>query len=272
MTTYLVTGANKGIGCEICRQLARRHPQAKVVLTARSEQRGRDACRALQSEGLTNVVFMKLDVTDAESVEAARAFVESRYGGLDVLVQNAGYATRGPHLDERVARDTLGVNFFGVQRVGEAFLPLIPAGGRMVIVSSGMSELVPEYSQEKRRALRDPNLGIKELTALMNAFILSVARGRVAEEGWRANAYGVSKAGVNALTGIWGRELEPRGITVYACCPGWVRTDMGGSNAALDVTEGAATPVWLATAPPEEIGASGKFYNREMCRGARRDN
>lgn len=266
--TYLVTGANKGIGLEICRQVSRMNPGAVVLLTARSEERGRDACGALQAEGFANVVFQQLDVTDAGSVEAARAVVVSRYGGLDVLVQNAGYATKGPLLDEQVARDTFAVNYFGVQRVGEVFLPLIRAGGRMVIVSSGMSSLVPEYSEDKRRRLGNPAIGIEELTEMMDAFIQAVIEDRVSGEGWRASAYGVSKAGVNALARIWARDSGARGIKVYACCPGWVRTDMGGPNASLDVAEGAATPVWLATAPPGEIGPSGEFYSNDSRRRA----
>jgi carbonyl reductase 1 len=260
---YVITGANKGIGLEICRQIARQQPQAVVLLTARSELRGRDAYKALQSEGLSNIVFQQLDVTDVNSVESAKAIVEVRYGKLDVLVHNAAYAARGPQLDEQVAHKTLNVNYFGVKRVGETFLPLMHAGSRMVIVSSGMGDLVSEYSEDKRRTLSSPNLNVDELSSLMQAFISAAAQDRVTKEGWRTNAYAVSKAGVNALTRIWARDLESRGIMVNACSPGWVRTDMGGPNATLDVSEGAETPVWLATEPEEEIGASGGYYSEK---------
>jgi NAD(P)-dependent dehydrogenase (short-subunit alcohol dehydrogenase family) len=209
----LVSGASRGIGAEIARQLAADH--GFLVLAG-----ARDPDDVEEGEG---IVPIELDVTDQATVDAAQEQVGSDPGHLDALVNNAGvYGDPIGVVDYDLdrAHEVLEVNTFGPWRLIEAFVPLLRRSlrSRIVNVSSGAGQL-----------------------SEMN--------------GGRA-AYRVSKAGLNALTRTLASD-EP-GIKVNTMCPGWVRTDMGGSAAPRSVEEGADTAVWLATLPDD--GPSGGFF------------
>jgi NAD(P)-dependent dehydrogenase (short-subunit alcohol dehydrogenase family) len=220
----LVTGANRGIGREVARQLAAKG--LTVVLGSRDEAAGRAAAEGMEG----NVIPRQLDVSDQASVDAAFDWIESELGRLDVLVNNAGIAPNDqgsgvePNLD--AVREGIETNTFGAWRAAQRAIPLMRRGGygRIVNVSSGAGQL------------SDMNGG--------------------------APAYRISKTALNAVTRVLNAELEGSGILVNSVCPGWVRTDMGGSSARLSIEEGADTPVWLATLPDD--GPSGGFFrNRE---------
>ena len=219
-----MSGANRGIGYEICRQLARQG--ITVVLTSRSAAKGRAAVKTLAEEGL-EVDHHPLDVTNAVGIRALSGYVAKRYGRLDILVNNAGVLL-DPH-GSRIAdarppiwRETLDTNLFGPLQLTQALLPLMRkhAYGRIVNISSGL--------------------------------------GQLAAMGSGTPAYRVSKTALNALTATLAAELAGTGILVNAACPGWVRTAMGGSGAPLSVEEGADTPVWLATLP--DGGPTGGYF------------
>lgn len=249
----LVTGANRGIGFEVCRQLARRG--FRVWLGSRDAAAGRQAAELLRGEGLP-VESVKLDVTsDAESAAVAQRLAEAQTP-LAVLVNNAGASFQG--FDADVARRTLDANFFGPMRVTDVLLPALDSEARVVMVSSGMGEL-----SGIGRALRpcfDPPPRRSELVASMHRFVDDVRTGDHERRGWPSNAYRVSKAGLNALTRIYAAALgesHPR-VKINSVCPGWVRTRMGGAGASRSVEEGAAGIVWAATLPPD--GPSGGFF------------
>lgn len=221
----VVTGANRGIGFEVCRQLARRSG-VRVVLTARDAAKGKTAVKKLAEEGL-EVDYHRLDVTEAKSIAALAAYLESRYGRCDVLVNNAGIAPdpRGSRvLDSKIAtyRETLETNMLGPLKLCQALVPLMKQNryGRIVNLSSGMGQL------------SDMDVG--------------------------SPAYRVSKTALNALTRTLAAELKSSGILVNSMCPGWVKTDMGGPGAPRTVEQGADTAVWLATLPDD--GPSGGFF------------
>jgi carbonyl reductase 1 len=224
----VVTGANRGIGAEVARQLA--EAGHEVIGTTRD----------------------RIDLADPASVEAFAAAVEA----LDVLVNNAGTSYDG--FDAEVARATLATNFVGTAALTEALLPKLPDGGRVVCVSSGMGEL-SSLSGEARRALEDPGQDRERLLALGERFVAQVADGSHRAFGWPSSAYSVSKALLNAYVRHLARRLtdDPRGIRVVAVCPGWVRTRMGGGAAPRSVEQGASGIVWAATAA--EVPASGFF-------------
>ena len=205
----VVTGANRGIGLEIVRQLARLGWQ--VVLTSRDADRGRQAATHLREQGLA-ADALQLDVTDRASCEAARHWLAQRFERVDALVNNAGILIDpkgGSVLDlpGEVLRQTLETNLFGALNVTQALAPLLRAsrGARVVNLSSGMGQL------------SDMEAG--------------------------SPAYRMSKTALNALTRILAVELAPHGIKVNAMCPGWVRTEMGGPQAERSVEQGADTAV-----------------------------
>lgn len=218
----LVTGANRGIGLEVCRQLAGRG--MVVLLCAREQAKGEAAAEALKRDGL-DVRSRALDVTDAHSIERLRASVEQEFGRLDVLVNNAAinYDTWQNVLnaDMTSVRETLETNTLAAWQMCQAFVPLLrrSAHGRIVNVSSGA--------------------------------------GALADMGSGTPAYNLSKAGLNAVTRMVAEALRHDRILVNAVCPGWVATDMGGAG-GRPVADGTAGIVWAATL--QNDGPTGGFF------------
>jgi len=223
----LVTGANRGIGLEIVRQLADKG--LEVILAARDEGRGHDAAQGLARDGL-EVHVRALDVADDDSVDRLRAAVFDEFGRLDVLVNNAGVALDSGRsaidVDLDLVRKTLETNTFGAWRMCRAFVPAMRehAYGRVVNVSSGM--------------------------------------GALTEMGGGWPGYRLSKAGLNAVTRMIASDVRGENVLVNSACPGWVKTQMGGAGAHRSVEQGADTPVWLATLP--DGGPSGGFFRNRQ--------
>jgi NAD(P)-dependent dehydrogenase (short-subunit alcohol dehydrogenase family) len=217
-----VTGANRGIGFEVSRQLARRG--FTVVLGSRDPQKGERAAARLMEEGLS-VLPRRLDVSEDESVEELAASIEVEQGRLDVLVNNAAihYDTwqRALGADLDIVREALETNTFGAWRTCEALAPVLRRSGhgRIVNVSSGA--------------------------------------GSLASMGGGTPAYKVSKVALNALTRMLAAELRGTGILVNAVDPGWTATDMGGHE-GRSVQDGASGVVWAATLPDD--GPTGGFF------------
>jgi NAD(P)-dependent dehydrogenase (short-subunit alcohol dehydrogenase family) len=223
--TALVTGANRGIGREVARQLAARGYE--VLLSARDGEQASAAAREIAGETGASVRALTLDVSDPTSIDTAAASVAADPGRLDVLVNNAGvgldFGTSGTEPDFDAIERTLQTNFYGAYRLTIALLWLLRASEhpRIVNVSSGM--------------------------------------GGVAEMGGWSPGYRVSKASLNALTRILSTELKDAGFLVNSACPGFVKTDMGGPmGAQKPVEDGAAGIVWLATLPDD--GPTGGFF------------
>ena len=218
----LVTGANRGIGLEVCRQLA--GLGYAVVLGSRDLAKGERAVAGLAPRGRV-VQPYQLDVTDSESIERARARVAADFGRLDVLVNNAAilYDTWQRALDADLAqvREALETNLFGAWNMVRAFLPLLRQSRHARVVN------------------------------------VSSEAGSLAGMGGGTPAYSLSKVALNALTRMLAAELREDGILVNAVCPGWVATDMGGAG-GRPVAAGAASVVWAATLP--DGGPTGGFF------------
>jgi NAD(P)-dependent dehydrogenase (short-subunit alcohol dehydrogenase family) len=223
-TIALVTGANKGIGREISRQLAAQG--VFVPIGARDRERGEKAVAELRAEDLP-VEFLEMDVTSRPSVDRAAAEVERRHGRLDVLVNNAGIALDWFPVSEltvEVLKSTFETNVFGVFRVTKALVPLLRGSehGRIVNMSSGLGSLT-------RHA--DPNNSL----AVRNMLL----------------AYSASKAALNMITIQLANELKSAGIKVNSANPGFTATDMNQHRGPRTVAQGAVTPVRLALLPDD---------------------
>ena len=243
------TGGNRGLGLEVCRQLAKKGYQ--VVLTAREADKAQQAAESLKSAG--QVRGAALDVTGQDSIAAFAELAQHELAPITALVNNAGISMRG--FDSEVVRGTLAVNFFGALHVTQALSPLLVDGGNITMVSSGMGEL-SAYSPELKARFLDPSLSVESLVALVGEFQEQVKTSQHTAHGWPSSAYRVSKAALNALTRILARDSSR--LRVNAVCPGWVKTDMGGPGASRDVETGASGIVWAATLGDD--GPHGGFF------------
>ena len=225
--TALVTGSNRGIGFAICQGLLK--AGFDVLLAARSADKGKDAVEKLLKEKLSkhgSVTLIEIDVFSDSSIKAAVEQVKQKTDALNVLVNNAGiYPDEGVDI-LTVSRDLLeqamNTNTFSPIELTQAFVPLLEKAEspRVINMSSGNGQL----------------------------------------EGISASvpSYSLSKMALNGATILLSRALKPKGIAVYAMCPGWVRTDMGGDRAPRSPEEGADTAIWLAT--EATMDQSGKFF------------
>jgi NAD(P)-dependent dehydrogenase (short-subunit alcohol dehydrogenase family) len=221
MKTALVTGANKGIGCEVARQLAEKG--FHVFVGARDRDAGRKAADEIAKKG-GKATFLEINVADNASVAAAAREFSKAADHLDVLVNNAGIIVDGDNaileISDELLRKTLETNTLGVLRVTRAFVPLLGKSKtpRVINVSSGGGQLTG------------------------------------GADGW-SPAYCISKTALNGVTSQLAAALPK--FAVNSVCPGWVRTDMGGQGASRSVEEGADTIVWLAADAQQKL--TGKF-------------
>ncbi len=219
----IVTGGNRGIGWQVCHDLAAQGLQ--VLLTARRAASGEEAAARLQEMGLP-VAFHQLDVTDTASVRRLTKTVADRYGRADVLINNAAVKLDGSisplELDMAVLRQTMETNVYGPLRLCQALIPLMQRQGygRIVNVSS--------------------------------------QAGRLSNPQADGLAYRTSKAALNMVTRVLAKRLEGSNILVNAVHPGWVRTEMGGPSAPRPLAESTDTIIWLATLP--DAGPTGGFF------------
>lgn len=284
----VVTGANRqpGIGFEIAKALARRMPEGTtVVVTARSPEMGEEAAKRLTSEGL-NVIFHQLDIADATSVEALRKFVSDRFGGLDVLVNNAGFAFTIQDTSPQgvQARTCVDINYYGTKRMMLSFQPLLRPGGCMIGVSSMAGMLGKNYSTALRDRLTSPSLTLEQLDAIAEEFVAASVDGRQAEAGFLGGgAYAASKTLMTQLHRVVAKDIpSPPGL-VAAICPGLCRTYMATGRGTLmsnvlwlasffvghSAAGGADTPVWLCC---EVAAEERKQYHGKFVRGRRVDS
>jgi NAD(P)-dependent dehydrogenase (short-subunit alcohol dehydrogenase family) len=230
----LITGANKGIGLETARQIAQKN--ITVLVGARDLRKGEEAAAELRKEGL-KARALEIDVSKSESIRKAAAQVEKDFGKLDILVNNAGVML-DDH-DKQVSeqsletwRKTFDTNLFGLIETTQAFLPL----------------------------LRKSDAGrIVNLSSILGSITLHAKPGSPIYDN-KVAAYNVSKSAVNAYTVQLAYELKDTKVKVNAAHPGWVKTDMGGEGAQIEIPEGAKTSVALATIGPD--GPNGSYQHK----------
>lgn len=232
----LITGANKGLGLETSHRLAQQG--IRVIIGARDEVKGKAAVQTLKDEGL-DAEAIQLDVAKSDHIIKVRSYIEDTYGRLDILVNNAGiiskeeplFANSAETVSVKAFRETFDVNFFGLVELTQSLLPLIRKSdaGRIVNVSSILGSLGIHSDEDSEFSQVKPF------------------------------AYDASKTAVNAFTIHLAAALKDTEIKVNSAHPGWVKTDLGGDQAPMEISEGAKTAVRLATLGPD--GPTGKFYH-----------
>ncbi|KAK3141965.1 hypothetical protein QOZ80_4BG0340420 [Eleusine coracana subsp. coracana] len=286
----VVTGGNKGIGLEVCRQLATNG--IIVVLTARDEKRGTEAVEKLKEARLSNVIFHQLDVTDTPSIGRLADFLKARFGKLDILVNNAavgGVEYVQDHVavsetsDEKfsgmdgakrlewmwqnsretydAAKAGLETNYYGTKHVIEALLPLLQASddARIVNVSSEWGRLKLFSNEELKQELNDvENLTEEGLDEVLAKFLKDYEAGALESQGWPIafSAYKVAKAAMNAYSRILARK-HPE-LRVNCAHPGYVKTDITMNSGLLSPEEGAANVTKVALLPAG--GPTGLYF------------
>ncbi|WP_411348547.1 SDR family NAD(P)-dependent oxidoreductase [Paenibacillus sp. WLX2291] len=226
----LVTGASKGIGLEIVRQLSQQN--IKVLLAARSLEQAQQAAAQLVQDGL-DVEAVQLEVTNSQHIQALVQHIQDTYGKLDILVNNAGVLLEKGNYDGDAFRDTLEVNTLAPFYLTEALLPLLlnsPAG-RIVNQSSAIGSIYLQLNEPLVQQLAKPG-------------------------------YAVSKAALNMLTAYWSQQYIHTPLKVNSVHPGLVKTQMGGEEAPVSIEDGAKTAVHFATLPSD--GPTGTFYHLDQ--------
>lgn len=234
-----------------------------VYLTARDEKRGKAAVAELNNMML-HPKFHQLDIDDLESVRKFRDHLKENYGGLDVLVNNAGIAYKNnstaPFGEQ--AEVTVKTNFFSTLSVCKELFPLLRPHARVVNVSSmcGMLKVIP--GQELKDKFNNPDITLEELVELMSQFVQDAKDGVNVEKGWGRSAYNISKVGLTVLSFIQQRDFDKDSrsdLVVNAVHPGYVDTDMTSHRGPLTPDQGADAPTYLALLPPNVKSPRGEF-------------
>jgi NAD(P)-dependent dehydrogenase (short-subunit alcohol dehydrogenase family) len=233
----LVTGANRGIGYEVVKQLASQDPSMVIILGARDEAKGQEAVASLRALGYEHVVYGKIDASDVETITSLANEVDSKYGKLDILINNAGgnydNGVTALQTDPKFMLETMALNLVAPLTVIQKFMPLLKksSSARIVNVSSGAGS----------RA--DPNFGLTSQAGI--------------------TSYSLSKLALNGLTVKLAQELKETGdgskILVNSVCPNFTATWPGAeAYGARPVADGAASVVWAALIPDD--GPTGGFF------------
>jgi carbonyl reductase 1 len=266
MPSAVITGADKGLGYSVARQLLSKG--FEVVLACRDTGRAAAAADALLASGdpakeRLPVRYVLLDLERDDTFRPAADEISKLYPeGVDVIVHNAGIGVDEDKTPQEQAKQTSGVDFFGTRKAFETLLPTMRDGGRIVVMSSrsGMLQFIPN-EQLRQRFVAD-GLTPDDIDRLLREYIEACGdEKRVKEAGWpQEGAYGMSKLAITAFVRVIAKDLyQKRGITVNCCCPGRCVTDMTDEDAPRTADEGAETAVWLATS--DELGdATGRFY------------
>jgi carbonyl reductase 1 len=232
-----------------------------TILGCRNELLGKQAVKNLQDQGLHDVEFRVLDISDQSSISTFAESVARDFDHIDIFVNNAAIAFKNsdPTPFTQQARPTVQINFFGTLWLTEALLPLLMKSNdaRIVNVASQAGHLRILRSEALQEEFTSADLTIEKLSQLMHEFVSDVERGEHDSRGWPNTCYGTSKLAVIALTRILSKMYPS--ILVNACCPGYCATDMSSHKGPRSPQQGAQTPVFLAITLPKG-GVSGKFF------------
>ncbi|CAF4956263.1 unnamed protein product [Pieris macdunnoughi] len=255
----LVTGSNQGIGFGIVRELCRRNVGV-VYLTSRNIQRGKEAVAKLEKDGFYPK-YHQLDVSDEESVKTFAEYVKNKYGGLDILINNAGVLDSDFYkVSFEEAKRIIDVNVHGIILMQKHFFPILRDNARVINVSSDWGHITNIKNPYWVQRLTNKDIKLEDVYGFLNWFLDSVKNNALKEEDFFENsvlAYRVSKVAVSALTRVQQNDVG-KGISINSLNPGFVRTNMTKGGGDMTVVEAGVTPVYLALDIDQSV--KGKYF------------
>jgi len=292
-TVILVTGANKGIGLELCKQLvqledvhvllgcrnfayvpkpkdteSKKDPDNWEVTDEPSKTRI-EILRDVRFKDVKNIDFVEIDISEKESCTKAAAAVKDKYQKIDVLVNNAGMAFKGDAFDIDVVNTTLKTNYYGTINATAAFMPLLNDGGRIVMTSSmaGILDHTIEKDaiEEVQKTLLDPKLTMEGIEKFLTGFRDAVTKDKSLKDApYKAKGYGMSKTAMSAYSRVLAQSVAERGIFVAAYCPGWCQTYMSSGGGKRSSANGAKG-LQLLCSEKMDVKDSGKFWGVQFA-------
>ncbi|KAI5651569.1 short chain dehydrogenase domain-containing protein [Phthorimaea operculella] len=255
----VVTGSNKGIGFAIVKELCRRGVNT-VYLTSRDAAKGREAVEKLNKEGY-NPEFYQLEVTDKESVKKFADHLKQKHGGLDILINNAGFIGADYYkVTYEDSRQVIDTNYFGILLIQEYFFPILRENARVINIASDCGHISNLENKYWIQRLTKDDIKIEDVNAFVQWFLDSVKNEELKEEDWcgmNVLAYRTSKIAVCALTRVQQKEVG-KNISVNCIHPGLVQTDMTKNTGMLTMEQAAEAPVYLALDIDQSV--KGKYF------------
>ncbi|XP_042489545.1 salutaridine reductase isoform X2 [Macadamia integrifolia] len=263
-TVAVVTGANKGIGYAFVKRLA--ELGLTVILTCRDVLRGQNVIELFRAQGLLDVHFFRLDVTDPALINAFVSWLREEYGGLDILVNNAGVSFNeiGENSVEH-AETVIKTNYYGTKLLTEALLPLFRRSSslsRILNISSQLGQLNVKNPTIREELEDEERLSEERIDIVVRWFLESVKKGTWKEEGWPNiwTDYSVSKLALNAYSWLLAKRYKDHGLIINCFCPGFTRTAMTRDKGNHTAAEAADLGTRLLLLPPDKL-PTGKFYS-----------
>ncbi|KAL4387380.1 hypothetical protein GQ457_09G013470 [Hibiscus cannabinus] len=262
-TVAVVTGANKGIGLAVVKRFA--EVGLTVVLTARDVERGKKAAEKLRDEGLHNVRFFPLDVSEADSIKTFVSWLQTTLGGLDILVNNAGVSFNEMNENSvEMAESVIKTNFEGPKLLTQSLLPLFrlsPSSSRILNISSRLGSINKVRNLKIKATLQKERLSEEEIQGVVNMFVEDVKQRRWQSQGWPEiwTDYSVSKLALNAYSRVLARRFHGTRLTVNCFCPGFTQTSLTRGQGTHTPDAAAQVAVSLALLPPQHL-PTGQFF------------
>ncbi|KAL4472403.1 hypothetical protein ABPG74_018352 [Tetrahymena malaccensis] len=259
----IITGSNKGIGLGIVENLSTK--PYHIIMACRSIDRANEARqKILSSNPNSKIDTFELDVDSTDSIDKFVQNIHNQYGQIDILLNNSGMAFKGDDFGVEVIEQTFRTNFYGTIDLTEKLLPYIKENGKVIFIGSSLGKYyLVKGNQTIQEQLQNPNLTKDELFGVAKQFYEDVKDNTYESKGWAKSAYGISKLCINHYASVLSRyeSIIQKNIQVYSCCPGWVRTDLGGNNAHRSIEEGVVCPVYLVELPFQvNPQFQGKFF------------
>jgi carbonyl reductase 1/carbonyl reductase 3 len=267
--TLLITGGNRGLGYAIIENLLEKKTKLKLIITSRNEEQGQEIYNSLcekypEEKEKEQLYYHQLDITNEESINEIIEYIKKNFKKIDYLINNAGVSSKGTEFSNEVFEYTFSVNVYGTINLTEKMISnnLINKQGKIILLG-GKSGNILKLKNDNLINLFKTAKAADDLFKIADKFKEAINDETCDEEGWYKNTYGVSKMIINTYARLLTkkREISREGISVFSCHPGWLKTEMGGNYAKVDVKDGANNVIYLIELPDGiNKDLQGKFF------------